>query len=70
MNSAKILNKSQAEAVYSAMCELNNVSGYIDAVLQGVRVKEHANGVVQITKKGESEDYSNQSAFATAYGLI
>lgn len=66
---AKILTTSQADAVYSAMCELNNVSGYLDAVIQGIRVKEHANGAVQITSKGKSEDYANQSAFATAYGV-
>ncbi len=66
---ALILNQSQAAAAYSAMCALNNVSGYLDTVMRGVRVKEHANGVIQITSKGRSEDYDNQSAFATAYDL-
>lgn len=29
MNATRILNQSQAEAVYSAMCHLNNVSGAV-----------------------------------------
>ena len=64
-----ILNQSQAEAIYSAMCTLNNVSGYLNAVMHGIRVTEHANGVIQIISKDRSEDYRNQAAFAAAYGL-
>ena len=66
-----ILTQAQAEAVYSAMCSLNNVSGRIDAHISSAgRVVECANGVVLVTAYGkQSEDYSSQSAFATAYGL-
>jgi len=65
-----ILNQPQAEAVYRAMCELNNVSGRIDVRLQNGRVNESANGVILVTGYAKpSEDYSNQSAFAAAYGL-
>ncbi len=67
---SKILNKSQAEAVYSAMCALNNVSGRVDAQMPSGRVVEGANGVILVTAYGRpSEDYGNQAAFATAYGL-
>lgn len=69
LTAQQLLTRAQADAVYSAMCALNNVSGYLDAVMQGIRVKEHANGVVQITRKGASEDYASQIAFATAYEL-
>lgn len=66
-----ILNQSQAEAVYSAMCALGNVSGRVDAQMPSGRVVEGANGVILVTAYGKpSEDYGNQSAFATAYGLV
>lgn len=66
-----ILNQAQAEAVYSAMFALNNVNGRIDAQMPSGRVVEGANGVILVTAFSKpSEDYSNQAAFATAYGLI
>lgn len=70
-----ILNQSQAEAVYSAMCHLNNVGMRIGATLDGaVRVIELPAGTVHVRRYigGEWVDgelYGNQTAFATAYGL-
>lgn len=69
----KILNQAQAEAVYSAMCALNNIGGQLSQVRAGfVRVVEHGAGHFVVSdERGrlESEVYDNQSAFATAYGL-
>lgn len=65
-----ILNQSQAAAVYSAMCALNNVGARIDVHLPSGRVVEGPNGVILVTAYAKpSEDYNNQSAFAAAYGL-
>lgn len=70
-----ILNKSQAEAVYSAMCALNNVSARLDVNLpQGnglaIRVYEGLGGRIFLTtERGQTEIYADQSAFATAYDL-
>lgn len=67
-----ILNKSQAEMVYSAMCYLNNVSGTLSATIEGVRVEETHSGAVQVwtlDSIGNPERHASQSAFATAYGL-
>lgn len=68
-----ILSKPQAEAVYSAMCALNNVSGRVFATMSDQRVTE-ANGCVTVFEYLEGqwepgERYASQSAFATAYGL-
>lgn len=66
----KILNQSQAEAVYSAMCALNNVGMRIDANIRATRVVEGpGGGVVVFGYAQPTEQYANQSAFATAYGL-
>ena len=68
----KILNQSQAEAVYSAMCHLNNVGGALSAVIGGIRVEETHSGAVQVwtlQTNSKKERHSSQSAFATAYGL-
>lgn len=76
----KILNQPQAEAVYSAMCHLNNVGARVDAFLDKVfHAREMADGRVVIhivpnvtfpgSHNAEPEVYENQSAFATAYGL-
>lgn len=73
--SQMILTKAQAEAVYSAMCHLNNVGMRIGATLDGgVRVIEVPGGAVHVRRfiGGEwasGELYGDQSAFATAYGL-
>lgn len=76
----KILNQSQAEAVYSAMCYLNNVGARLDAFLdKAFHAREMADGRVVIhivpnltfpgSHAAEPEVYTDQSAFATAYGL-
>lgn len=73
-----ILNKSQARAVYSAMCEMNKVSGTIkttfkDATLAGnaLFIEECADtGQITITAGlRRVACYSSQAAFAAAYGL-
>ena len=79
MTPTKILNKTQAEAVYSAMCALNNVGARVKATIgdlsiEGVNVFEMMSGEVNIAMVGDydvldSETYADQSAFATAYGL-
>lgn len=73
MPQALILNQAQAEAVYSAMCALNNVGGRVFATMGDQRVTE-ANGAVTVSEYQEGqwepcERYDSQSAFATAYGL-
>jgi len=78
--STKILNQSQAEAVYSAMCHLNNVGARIDVFLdKAFHAREMADGrvviyiVPSVTFPGSHdagpEIYADQAAFATAYGL-
>ena len=68
---AKILNQAKAEAVYSAMCALNNVGGNFGMFeIEDNRVGVFGSGAVQIVNKyGQFESYASQSAFATAYGL-
>lgn len=68
-NVASILNSGQAEAVYSAMCHLNNVSGLLNAAFSGITVVEYSNGVVLVVKGDNREEFASQSAFATAYSL-
>lgn len=75
MQSNLILTTAQAQAVYSAMCALNQVGGgqveaYVDAAFALVR--EHHSGcvrVVSIRENDKREEYSDQAAFAAAYGL-
>jgi hypothetical protein len=67
-----ILNKSQAEAVYSAMCVLNNVNGKIDVYIDGcIQVIECSRNRILVTKAREAheERYENQNAFREAYGI-
>lgn len=80
----KILNQAQAEAVYSAMCHLNNVRGFIKVTLPihelpvamsgtFIRVWED-DGHIKVRRSVNhdftaEEFYDDQSAFATAYGL-
>ena len=67
-----ILNKSQAEAVYGAMCALNNVGGRIEKTWIGrVVVTETHSGVVTVDDpdRDVSAAYDNQADFAAAYGL-
>lgn len=76
---SKILTQAQAEAVYSAMCALNNVGARVQVFgldADGLEVRERANGCVVIgylvgnARRGTVlESHADQSAFATAYGL-
>ena len=71
MTPTKILNKTQAEAVYSAMCALNNVSfRACDLSFDKAIVKQAFNGAISVIGViGDDEHYDSQVAFATAYGL-
>lgn len=71
-----VLNQSQAEAVYGAMCALNNVG----ATIEKIEAKEFDVSVREnvITIRSSSDDFSvpvrrevhnNQAAFAHAYAL-
>lgn len=65
-----ILTQAQAETIHNVMCALSCVSGRIDAQLPTGRVVEGPNGVILVTAHGKPfEDYADQAAFATAYGL-
>ena len=74
-----ILNKSQAKAVYDAMCALNNVGARLEANFQGAIARETVDGRITIyivpnttfpqSHAAELEIYPDQSAFATAYGM-
>jgi hypothetical protein len=65
-----ILNKSQAEAVYSAMCALNNVGGLVRIALENdIDVYERDDDTIAVLSDGPAERHTNQAAFATAYGL-
>lgn len=75
-HNALILNKSQAEAVYSAMCALNAVEATISSI--SMRDEYGLSIVVNTTSRGmwmiksvrnTSEWHDNQAAFAAAYGL-
>lgn len=69
-----ILNQEQAEAVYSAMCALNNV-GDVSSTFDlpnDVWVQATARGAVNVSPRtygAKIEVYDSQAAFATAYGL-
>lgn len=73
----RILNKTQAEAVYSAMCALNNANALLSTFIRtdsGKFIEVHDNGdeitlwatEIELPSK---ETHASQSAFATAYGL-
>lgn len=69
-----ILSKDQAEAVYSAMCVMNNVYGTMCFRLDGIRIEAWDSIMIEGPADGQTgacpiENYANQNAFATAYGL-
>ena len=80
---SKILNAAQAEAVYSAMCELNNVCARAHVRIERddgltLHVAEYEDGSLAVSigdavgnpaGLGCCEGYANQTAFAAAYGL-
>lgn len=81
----KILTQAQAEAVYSAMCHLNNVGAQIKvripttgnpAIESGclISVYEDEEGPVYVAaisvyRTTQREVHDNQAAFAAAYNL-
>ena len=66
-----ILNAAEAEAIYSAMCALNNVNGRIGAVHMGLKTvtvdPQERIHVYEIGRPGAGELYVGQHAFCTAY---
>lgn len=79
-----ILTQAQAEAVYSAMCALNNVTSnsgteisFVSTTERGMArftVTESAGGEINVTlgpvaKPQAVECFDHQAAFAAAYGL-
>lgn len=68
-----ILNQAQAEAVYSAMCHLNNICGKMDAAFpsngETIVVQELECEIIVKLVDITEESYPNQAAFAAAYGL-
>lgn len=63
-----ILPQDRAQAIYSAMCQLNGVGMRLDADNGDMRVWEDADGVVRVAHY-DTEVYANQAEFAAAYGL-
>jgi len=74
-----ILSQAQADAVYSAMCSLNNVCAQIQVRglnADGLELRERTNGAVVIgylvdnAQRGTIvESYATQADFAADYGL-
>ncbi|ABL96786.1 hypothetical protein BcepF1.055 [Burkholderia phage BcepF1] len=76
-----ILNKSQAEAVYRAMCELNNIGARADITIGDpgdahITVKESRFGQIVIVQSFDDpyrdharESHLNQGDFKLYYGL-
>jgi hypothetical protein len=68
-----ILNQAQAEAVYTAMCALNNLGSIwllkIDTP-EFFAKEEETSGIVFRDADGNRETHANQAAFAKAYGFI
>lgn len=68
-----ILNQAQAEAVYSAMCALNNVGGGFSGTIvlpDDMAVSCWSEGESTVSAgNGAVESYVNQAAFASAYDL-
>ncbi|CUK24043.1 hypothetical protein ACOTH0_08955 [Achromobacter xylosoxidans] len=76
MASNLILTTAQAQAVYSAMCALNNIGAVIDVEIPGgcggTRIQGTSTGSVRVEQRWDdwkSERYPDQDAFAAAYGL-
>jgi hypothetical protein len=79
-----ILPRALAEAIYRAMCELNNlaicdglritVPAMVNGECRMVTVEETDRDVIRVNvglglKEGEREHHAGQAAFATAYGI-
>lgn len=65
-----ILTQAQAEAVYSAMCELNNVGGKVNNLHVGrAVVSADVGSAIHVYNPEANERYADQNTFAAAYGL-
>lgn len=71
-----ILNQAQAEAIYSAMCALNNVGGRIAVMIDFNKASEreivqdnYGNVLVKSDLGMKVERHTSQAAFAAAYSL-
>lgn len=67
-----ILSQAQADAVYSAMCNLNNVGARFGSVHMpdGRGVCQYEDGVIVVSQVGGvSEAYNNPAQFREAYNL-
>lgn len=67
-----LLSKAQAEAVYSAMCALNNVCfRTCDIRFGNAIVTSDINGTIRVigTALVDDEGFADQAAFVDAYGL-
>jgi len=73
------LNKSQAQAIFDAMCAMNNVDGKIKVLIteneKTIIVSEQLNGSILVTVFNNntypcaSEKYASQCDFAEAYSV-
>jgi hypothetical protein len=71
-HSMLLLTPAQAEAVYSAMCALNNIGSTLQTTVRGVCVRVSDSGEVHVWEPFTSktyELYATQHEFATTYGL-
>lgn len=66
---ANILNQAQAEAVYGAMVALNNVGGVLRTNIDDLRIEDDGDGIRIMKALRTVEQYADQAAFATTYGL-
>lgn len=75
-----ILNKPQAEAVYRAMCELNNAKIMLktDTINENgdlIQIVESRTGIVTNIRRNDGsngryqENFPNQNSFAFTYGI-
>jgi len=68
-----ILSQAQAEAVYSAMCALNNIGAHTDSFKlpddKTVTLYGSEGSVGVSVKLRTIESYDSQAAFADAYNL-
>lgn len=66
-----ILNQSQAQAVFNAMAELNNVGGLLNCRMErNITVTDGGDGgIVVFDGRTGTELYEDQLAFASAYGV-
>ena len=69
-----ILKQDQARGIYDSICIANNLGGSVN-----VKIGSHTNTVIELSQDaygritidalGKLEQYADQCAFASAYGL-